>query len=298
MAQDFPNVLSCTYGTSQFNLTDYEVRAEAITAPNLGRLATRVRVEADGYVTGASPADLTTKLSAFYTDVQTDGRDFIITGLAGNAEFSLLAAQCLNGGPHLDFRVVRDRPGPLIFPVKIIVNTEQLSSSQALNSYRVTIQQRPDTLKIITFDGEVLWTDGPGFFFTNVLPIFQAAYPPPNWVIQFEYQTVRADLATQFMGQLNYRVEARQLYGALPATPGNAIVAVDGTASKRIDVDEQQRKTTVYDFDLLVEGDAIQLASQLRPTGIVLRSSMQVETIGRTASVPASRRSPAGAATH
>jgi hypothetical protein len=70
--------------------------------------------------------------------------------------------------------------------------------------------------------------------------------------------------------KVSYKLTARELKSPLPAV--KADVAVQGDATITREIDENNRRTSTYDFDLLVSGDAIALAGQLRQaiiTGVV-----------------------------
>jgi hypothetical protein len=283
---DYSQLLSCNYGTTALSVESYAVKESAIVQDGIGRTGTDVQVGIDAFLVAADQNDLLAKMVALDADLNTDGRDLLIFGLAGLPEFSLLAAQCQNGGPQIDFEIL---PGPtaLVKVIKITAHTTKLPTGKGqINQYKVSVRTRPDLLRTITWDGMVNYVDNATQFLTVIVPQFTTAYPLPNWVHEYEYSTAQDGV----QDKLSYRISARENYAPLPDFKqiGNA---VDGQASQKIDRDEQMRKVTTWDFNLLVfAADPVAFVSQLRaqitvprlpglPPRIILRESLAFETI-------------------
>jgi hypothetical protein len=280
---DTSNLLACTYGTSNLVVVSYSVRETANLDKTTGvRIGTFVRVEADCEVRGTDPASYASDLQAIEVDLRVDGRDFTITGLNNTVEYFIPASGSIDAGPHCGFEM-RDGESALSKKIKLIVTTQQSSqgnSSTPTNSFDVKTATGPDGLQTISQTGTLTGVATSSYFLSTILPAFQRAYsagqPNSHWTV-----SATMDAATTGTSNtLKYTMTAKQLFGPLPSV--EAATAVEGTMSQQIACDEHYRKTTTYEFNLLIwgGGDPVQLLTSIRPTsGVILREGYKIETI-------------------
>jgi hypothetical protein len=115
--------------------------------------------------------------------------------------------------------------------------------------------------------GELLGVTAVEYFLQTLAPVLQEGIPAPSLGRRDEYKDVGNSDGPK---KVSYKLTARELKSPLPAV--KADVAVQGDATITREIDENNRRTNTYDFDLLVSGDAIALAGQIRQailTGIV-----------------------------
>jgi hypothetical protein len=277
------DILSCTYGSSSLELERYRVQTETITHEGIGRVGTRVRVVAECIVSYPDAASFTAALAAIYPDLDTDARTFTVTGLGGVQEFTLNAGLCQYGGPWIAY-AVNDGPTPFSRKITLDITAEVIAGQLAItpkDSFKIALETRPDGLRTVTRSGVVNGAQSGAYLLETVLPAMALAYAPPHWVTTFEYEASEDGLQSQ----TTYRVVARENFADLPVS-GHA-EARDGTASTRTERDEHYRLTTIYEFDVVVVGDAIDLLTSVRSsiTGdvnnprTILRESYTLTTI-------------------
>lgn len=291
----FSDMMSCTIGTTALVLTGFSAHQEAVASAGKGRTGTKTSCKGEGYLEGTSAADFAAKLQAAYANLAASGQDVIVRGLSGAILWRMSAASFLDQGPHIKFDA---QPGPtplrMDFEWEAWGDNAQTDGSGGgnpqLNSFDLTIKTGPDGLRQVTQTGEVNYANGPALFLVQVLPAFQASYPPPTWWIESQYKTG----GTAAASKLTYQATAHETYGPLPTA--GAGVAVQGRWTIRTERDEQQRQTLVYDLDLTVAGDAAALVADIRqrlagavglghqvpgagPTQPIYRESVSIETI-------------------
>jgi hypothetical protein len=268
---DYTGIQKVTFGQATLSLTSYSVRAWAIVQEGVARTGTRILFEGHGEVTGSDANDLATQLAAIPTNLAISGQDLKVFGLNSTLEYQLLAAQCWAGGPHGEFEII-DGHTPLQKIVTIRIRTEQPTlANTAINNYTSQLSIRADGLETATWTGTISGPNAVDYLLSTVLPQFRKSYPLPEWKVQYEYSLAQGTTSAIGGGQpvpiqlpvVTYTISAVQFFGALPATIAG--FAVDGTAQQRAERDEQQRLNTTYSFDLLIVGNAIQLATSLLP---------------------------------
>jgi hypothetical protein len=267
---DLSTLLRCSYGGSNFQVETMSVDSTPVVKEGMGRTGTKIKMTVDGYVSGGSAADLSAALTAVYADLAVDGRDFLVYGIGGNPIAVLYAAQCADGGPHIEWHSEPDTT-PISQAFKLTVTAEIRgigNPPKPAEIWKLTTRIRPDTLQEITRTGEVSGPDAPGYFVNIVLPAFEAAFNNPNWVTEFEYDSSGDANRTK----AGYKCSARQTATALPIA--GLAEAVDGDSSVRIDRDEQQRLVTTYDYDLVIFGSPSAMLTFLR--GAVLQQAKGV----------------------
>lgn len=280
---DYGGIFACSYGTTGFQAVSYALKQSPIVKEGVGRTGTRVEVTIAGTLEATDAAGMFEAVSAAQSQLSLDGQNLILTGLGGQIEYALLAAQCLYGAPHVDFEIA-DSDKPLVKDVKFTARAE-IVSKDVSDAYKVSLAIRPDGLRTITRSGEINdpQADSDSYFASVTLPGFRKTYPLPDWVVDVQYDSGM----TGTNAKVSYKLTARENYGSLPGSGQlgeKGVRAVDGQASVRTDRDEQMRKTTTFDFDLLVDGDATDLLTQLRTQAsaggrVILRESFSTESV-------------------
>ncbi len=266
---DLSTLLQCNYGSSAFAVETFTVDSTPIVKETQGRTGTRLKIEVDGYISAADPATLTSLLTVAYADLYADGSDFQLLGIGGNPLVTLYAAQCADGGPHIQWHSTPDST-PICQDFKITVLAEIRGlvvngHPVPTDTWKLSTRVRPDTLIEIARTGEVNGPNAGSYFLTTVLPVFEQRFPGPNWVTEFEYSTSGDGNHTKAA----YRCSARQVATPLPSS--TLCEAVDGDSSTRVERDEQYRLLTTYEYDLVVVGSASDLLTNLR--GIVVQEA-------------------------
>jgi hypothetical protein len=263
------NALSMSYGTADLDLISYSVNEQPVTKQGIGRVGTSVRFEATAELRATDAQAFADALASAVISLRQDGADLSVWGLAGKLEYQIAAAVCTDGGPFAEIDVT-DGDSPLCKIFKVTVNANVVpqdgkdpKKQTPKDSYTVTTETRPDDLLTLTRAGEIDGIDTAKFFLATVVPAVKAAYPPPGWVIDVKVNATQD--ATQ--SKLLYAITARQNFSDLPAAGDT--MAVDGTATTNITRDENHRLTTDYTYDLLVDGDPIELLTSLRPDDVL-----------------------------
>jgi len=257
---DLSTLLSCSYGTSAFQVENVSVDSVPVVKANEGRTGTKITVQIDGYISADDPADLTTALTAAYANLGIDGQDCVVSGINGNPLLALYAAQCADGGPHIEWNC---KPGgtPIRMDFRLKVHGEIRgigNPPSAVDTWKLSTHVRVDDLKEIVRTGEVSGVSAPSYFLSVVLPQFEQAFPDPNWVTEYVYESSGDANKTK----ASYRTSARQT--ATPLPNSGLAEAVDGDSSTRIERDEQQRLVTTYDYDLVIVGSPTDMLTWLR----------------------------------
>ena len=273
---DYSQYLSCSVGTASFQLRDFSMKAAPVVKANQGRVWTDVTITFEGWVDGTSPADLSTKLAQVTQSFGVPQQDVIITGLAGATEAAIYAIGCLEGGPFIEWEMLKGSDEILTRRFNVTVTAKYFdpgngsSQAQPYDTFKLTTAVRPDGLSTVTRGGESHGPQADAFFLNTILPAMQANYPLPKWVVNYNHEQ-SGDLKQT---SCTYTVTAEEQFANLPAIAG--ATAVNGEASTRMERDEQYRLTTVIEFDLAVVGDPYKLRDSLKPAGTILRSSSRV----------------------
>jgi hypothetical protein len=271
----------CSLGTSDFQLEDFEYGKEPVVKDGL-RVGDRVFIRGTGWVEAASATALATALAAAETPFSTSGDNVQIFGPQSSLMVDLPAAVCVNGGPHVSFKVGRglqDSAGGVLrrFDFQIAAETKAFPGGSSPGpSYSGKVATAPDGLRVVTYNGEIV---GDPFSvpdeFRKVLDGFRQLYTLPLWVASYELETN----IDQDRGR--FRITFTEMAYPLPHEgtdddKGYKNFAVEGSASLRRDRDEQMRLVRSWTFDLLVVGDVDKLLTVLRPNLPILRETVSV----------------------
>ncbi len=107
--------------------------AKPIVQADLGRIGTSVQLDGEGYVSTATPALLAAALAAVDAAARVSGADFALTTF-GQVAHQVLAADCIEGGPHVAFSVLPDRATPTYRRVRFSL-TARTNSNLTVNAY-------------------------------------------------------------------------------------------------------------------------------------------------------------------
>jgi hypothetical protein len=281
---DLSDLMNSTLPSIQVDGYHYEQRP--IMEGELGRTATQVRVEGTGFIMATDPASFRAAIAAMETAV--DGANFIIYGQQESVLCQVLAANCLDGGPHIVFEVLDEEMGPLYARVKFAVEANALSTGGVVNAYNFKIVTAPDGLQKITQVGKLACINARTLFSSLVLTPFQTTYSLPDYVVNYEVNYPYGNDGQAFTSIARYQMQAAQLAGPLPDVTG----AVDGEVTVRNETDnEAHRSIDTFEFSLNLKptadpGDAIDtlrgLAIAQQPTDpapMLIRESSNYTTI-------------------
>lgn len=270
---EFDAILKCTYGgiTVPMQLEDWSYDSKVIDD---GRSRT-LSISGRGWIEAATWADLATAAEAVAAEMELSGRDFKVW--EGNViARQILAAWCVDNGPHVDFQFEVGMTGPAGVKFFTFTVTGKAQGDED-EQFRERITYRPDGLRTITRIGYVSGTAVATFDALQVAP-FMAAYPTTNWVHSREVER-------NFAGdRLDYTLSAVELRTPLPGEP----ITVEGTGRITTDRSEQMRLTKTWEFDLLVNGDYVAVLDLIRAevaaggTVVILRESVAVTRFSET----------------
>jgi hypothetical protein len=256
---------------------------DPLVVQDVGRTATTVKAEGVGYLDSADLITLASDIANLETTSRVSGVDLTITGISGAVLHRLRASDCYEGGPHIAFAVL-DADGGLYRRVKFTV-TAKCHFAQLLHNWRIKIATGIDGLSVITQQGSLQPAAASVLFSSTVLPAFQAAYPPAQYLITFDVdypfgqQTSEGGQNTTITDETTrYQITGRQLASALPGGGGSAVV-VEGEVIQRSSRDDQQRKTIITEYELQLKpntGDYTSLVNALRPAQGTAGSTMLV----------------------
>jgi hypothetical protein len=255
MGVDTSSLLSCTYGSAGFMLDDFSFAEEPAIRDGLGRINTHFRIEGKGFFDADTPDDLITKEQAIVAAMRVDGQNFQITTLGGAVEYSILAANCMDGGPFCKFKIDNGN-GPLMKRITFTLSgpTTSAQANEPRDQFRLHSSITPDRRLILQRVGIIAGVGSAELFQLETLAAFQAAFAAPNWIVNFKYDT-SADAGGSLV---NYTLSAEQTSApmAYGLATGLSYLARDGETTTRFDADEQFREVFVYDLDYLITGSA------------------------------------------
>lgn len=281
----FSSIYQCSLGGTNFQLTLFNEHNATILEEGLQK-GRSISIDGEGYVEGSSGADLETKIAAVRAAFLVRGQDFKVTGLGGGKYCELLAATCLNGGPHVDFESV-ESDQPLVRKFKFSLVAEQQATSGGVpepfpvkeDTRKLTIETTPDLLQTLTFEGTISGPGATAFFLDHVLQPLSEIYPEQpqagqvGWVISHKYDVNITD------DKLNYSVRIKEL--ATPfGVPLGAATIVDGELTSERDRDGDRLLVTTS-CDFLVLGDMDEVVKLIRPAGVGV--SLIRESVEKTA---------------
>jgi hypothetical protein len=268
MPGDFSQLMSCSVGGADLQLLKYGLKEDPIVSQTAGRTGTKIAIQADGEILGTDAADFNAKLSAVIDSLGSSGQTITITGLTGATEVSLPYGDCLNGGPHIAWEFLPDQDTAFHKRIRFTASAEvgygpDPKGGSPTDHYSETVETRPDGLRKVTRDGELTAPAGfaagaLSYFDNTALPAFRSLYKLPDWIVSHTRQVSDNITSTK----VSYKLEAVELYDALPA--GQGVTSVSGNATTLVERDEQMRKLTTKEYDLVVDGDPIQLMTFLR----------------------------------
>jgi hypothetical protein len=247
---DLSMFMSSSIPSSTLQVDGAECSAEPINEGDTGRAGTTIALSGTGFIQSDNAADFLAVIQALTTYAQSSGSDFTIKGDNSSTLYQILASQCLDGGPHVGFKILQAGNAPYYRRVTFTVHAA--TAALLVSSFKFKIATKVDGLKVFTQSGTV---SGPGaqvYFGITILPGFLAAYPAGLWETSYSIDTPYAAVTIAKQLQCRYTLSATQLANALPFVLGFSIV--QGEVSRRSERDDQQRKTLVYDYDLVFKG--------------------------------------------
>jgi hypothetical protein len=276
---DFNAVSRCTLGGDAFQLEDYRLSESPVIREGTGRVRTVKRVTGTGWIDSADVAGHASVLAAARDSFGVSGQDFRIYEFETEM-VTFLAAQCLDGGPHVAFEFLEQIGDNALrrrvsFTVDAVEGIPDFSFNPAtpIGQYTLRTETASDGLRRVTRSGQLDGAGGSAYFLTSVLPQFQAIYQPGMWVTTFSYETDALDKT------LKYQIVAEELRSAFPTASGSTVK--DGEAVERNSRDEQMRLIRTWDIDLLFDGPNVTAAinsirQDIAAAGPIMRESVTV----------------------
>lgn len=281
MAQ-FDDLHRCTLGTSAFQLVDFKWREQPL--PRGGFVVFKVAIEGHGYVEADSPAQLTTRLKDVADSFRTPGLNFEVFGLGGASLVQLEASDLTGGGPLIGFEIMEAaQDPPLTRSFRFTLLGERIAQPRPGTEPEEDVpaerrlRTRPDGLREIAWAGTM---SGKGLEarFIKLIGRFRKLYPWRRWIVQYEFtQNAAGDFAAVLITGTETVFD---LPG--PDEPDGLPMVRDGDGVLRWERDEQMRLTRVWEYDLLVVGDAMVVRDLLRNElvkligngGVILRETL------------------------
>ncbi len=277
----------CSIGGANFVLLEYTFDKEPVTEENRGRVRWKVSLKGKGEVRGTNHADLSAKVAAVAAALAPSGQNITIFGFGDIAEVSLIGAQCINNGPHIGISLgTYEAPFRRTFNFTVtaetvsggLTGTAMPGETAPAESYEQSIKYSPTGLRTVSRKGDVNGVAATNYFLQSSLAQAREQFPLPKWVLTHTYS---ASSTSQGL-KVTYTIEAIELAMPLPSADGNTF-AVDGDATKRVDRDDQMRKTTVLEIDVAVRGDPMALVDHVRQQYLagkaIMRETMQFTII-------------------
>jgi hypothetical protein len=261
--RDFDSLLSINVGGAACQLADYSYFSEPLVKEGKGRTGTHVRLEGEGWIeAGQDSSAFGTRLLEAVASFSVSGQNIIIQEWGGPVKLELLAAQCVEGGPHITFTLDRNLDGVgLVKKFRFSADAEQKLNTddpnEPSNTFTATTTTGPDGLRTVEINGEVTGSNAMSHFTTKVLDQFASQYPHAKWVRNHQ---AGVNLAGD---KVTYTVTFAELLNPYPAALPSE--AVDGEASIRMERDEQFKLVRIFRFDLVVTGDPQTVYDAIRP---------------------------------
>lgn len=257
----FSNCISCSLGSnpvsSSYQLSDYAVKANAVLE-NGSRIATEYQIDGEGWIEKTTQADYSAEIAAAIAAWSTDAQDFVITGVSGATEVSILAKNCIEGGPHFDCTLVKaggSKDGGSGFRRNFNFTVKaKVAGTGSANSfaYSQSVETSADGAQTITRKGSY---SGPSADGSAMLLAFRLIYPLPGWVVT---SVIEPDA---FGSKGNYTFTATEVLNPFPLSVGTIL---DGEGSMKRSRDENYRMTQVWSFDFSFSGNPYSIQDGLR----------------------------------
>lgn len=266
MTTALDNFLHCSIGGASFQLAEYAYEEEPVVVEGQGRTGTKITLTGKGRIEAAALAALPAALGDAVGGLRIDSQPIVITGIGGASEVAILPPACLDGGPHVRFKLEANDGASLVTrPVSFIATASALPNwGAAIKAYTQTTDTAPSGLRAITRTGKFFDPNGYVRFCAEVVPAFLREFPWPAWVTRTR---VDVDPLGQ---QVSYTLSARELAGRLigVGTADGDSAALDGECNIRRETDEQGRLVTTYDYDFTFMGDPQRLIDLARPVPV------------------------------
>lgn len=275
MGVDTTSLYSAAYGSLVLNLETARFSSTPIIKDGTGRIGTTLEVTGQANFDGADPTDYLAKQSTIASILKMSGQHFEVRGLDGTVLHAISPAQAVEGGPHITHEILPGSTalhGIVRFTVRAATASTGSGSGddEPADTYNETITHRPDGLWLVRREGEI---NGPNSHaaFVAAVAAQRARFPLPYWVLTYSERTSSTDELKTV-----YSIDSQELVGNLPVAGASA--AVSGTWTESVSRDEQQRKVTRIDIDLLCNADPSPFLASLRPTaGLIVRESSSLE---------------------
>src|SRR5687767_7592673 len=102
MPRPFDSLLSLNIGGAHAQLHDYSLFSEPLVKEKRGRTGTHVRLEGEGCIEAADTSSaFGAAIAAAVASFTLSGQNITVTEFGGSVVVQILAAQCVEGGPHV-----------------------------------------------------------------------------------------------------------------------------------------------------------------------------------------------------
>jgi hypothetical protein len=280
----FDSIYKASIGGVDFQLETLNESNEPEVDDGGLETARNVSIVITGWVEGTDGSGLATKIASARAGFTTRGVDFVVTGLGGAKYCELLAATCVNGGPHVAFEFL-ESDAPLVRKIRATITAQQRPVSGPIPSpfpvkedtRKLTIETTPDLLQTLTFEGTVSGPGATAFFLDHVLQPLSEIYPLQpepggvGWVISHKYDVNITD------DKLTYSVHIKEMATPFGVPQGIATI-VDGELIRDARDRDGERLTLTTSCDFLVLGDMEEVVKMIRPAGVgvfIIRESVE-----------------------
>ncbi len=277
---EFDSILSCTIGTSSFQLTGYTKSADGIYDDAGSRIGTKIAFGCDGEIIAADASALASALAAFEADASTDGANFSISG-HGIIKEQLLAADCTEG-PIVKFAYGSEQGHncqSVSFTVEGTKAVDPNEDGILSSTQRTQTQVNLEGLKVVTISGKVITTGSPTASTVVLVGVGAEPVPliptrPAGWQQTYSYNVNENDT------ECSYEVTQTELVNEYPASGGDPVDrVVDGERTVSTSYDEHNRKTTNYNYSYTgphAEAYIESMHTSLRGANGLVRASISV----------------------
>ncbi len=273
MAAILANIMSCSVGTDEFQVTDLAWKNEPALKDGLPHGRT-VSAKIDGWIDND-------KLGAFTAVCGRSGQDVIVRGVNGAVLYSLPAARCMNLGPHVAYEQTSMKGGTAgSVNIAVTISAQTMAEPNDIPGgnpnqadspgNEITYAIRSDGLIDVSVSGEASGPDADASVAAVVADV-RNRYRWPGYVVKLS-QTLTGKGDSR-----KFSISAERMAMDLP--DGGGTRATEGTCSVGLTVDAEGVRTSTVSYDVVCDGDPMALESSVRSAldgKIIVSSNVEV----------------------
>jgi hypothetical protein len=250
---DFTALSSCSIGGSQFELGKWTLREEPelVDGMIVGR---KIGLSLEGWIEGNSGSELAGRLGSTISSLRLSGQNVVISEF-GVTAYSLLAAWCRDGGPHVVLAVEPGNARRKIIKAEVTGMTgvspgEGGGGGGSGTTTRYTMEYLPDRRRKVGQRGEIRSAAAMAEY-EAARTAFEAAFSTARWVVKASIETGSTDQS------LSYQLTAEELSEDLPVVAGAVVHEGSRGSGQARDALGEIRQTVSYDVAFTGDADAI-----------------------------------------